>query len=43
MSDRTTASVRNEAFVLQMTDRMGQLARTLRAWVQTESRCMTGW
>ena len=39
MSDRTTASVRSEAFVQQMTDQMSQLARTLSAWVQAEPRC----
>ena len=40
MSDRTTASVRSEAFVQQMTDQMSQLARTLSAWVQAEPRCV---
>jgi hypothetical protein len=38
MTNRTTATDRNAAFVQQMTEQMATLARTLSAWVQAEPR-----
>lgn len=38
MTNRTTSTDRTEAFVQQMMDQMGQLARTLSTWVQAEAR-----
>jgi len=38
MTDRSTSTDRGEAFVQSMTDQMATVARTLRAWVQAETR-----
>ena len=40
MTDRITSPERGEAFVQHMTDQMATLARTLRDWVQAETRSL---
>ncbi len=42
MTDRRTSPERGEAFVQHMTDQMATLARTLRDWVQAETRSLYG-